>query len=183
MDMLKCFLTVEVDQAGQLLTAEQCRNHKLFAGGEIALNFGETKQLSPLEISKNARLMKYQGQFPVISLGLKEVEGSSYEEIEEAVKEQIVDLYAQHMYLDIYVNTANKQLINSDKKKLQRFFDKEINNKDLTTSLRFLSMLLSKHFGKPVYILLDEYDTPINSAYLKVKDEACLLYTSDAADD
>ena len=33
-------------------------------------------------------------------------------------------------------------------------------------------MLLSKHFGQPVYILMDEYDTPINSAYLKIKDES-----------
>ena len=33
-------------------------------------------------------------------------------------------------------------------------------------------LLLSKHFGKPVYILLDEYDTPINSGYLECKEQA-----------
>ena len=37
-------------------------------------------------------------------------------------------------------------------------------------SLRFLSELLYSHFGKPVYVLIDEYDTPLNSAYLAFKD-------------
>ena len=43
--------------------------------------------------------MKYQGKFPVISLGLKEVTGSSYQKIEEKLKMQITTLYDQYVYL------------------------------------------------------------------------------------
>ncbi|MEM7382805.1 MAG: AAA family ATPase [Bacteroidota bacterium] len=53
---------------------------------------------------------------------------------------------------------------------LQRYLDENTTAADLTRSLCFLSELLYKHFGKPVYILIDEYDAPINSAQLEFKD-------------
>ena len=90
MDMLRCFLAIEVDQQGVPLPQEQCLNHKLFAGGEIDLGFGDSKLLEPLKISSYPGSMKLQGQFPVISLGFKDVKGSSYQEIEEGIKKQVV---------------------------------------------------------------------------------------------
>lgn len=53
MDMLKCFLTVEVDPAGQSLPPEQAKSRKLFAGGEIRLGTRKTKQLRSLNISED----------------------------------------------------------------------------------------------------------------------------------
>ncbi|MEO1300697.1 MAG: AAA family ATPase, partial [Bacteroidota bacterium] len=69
MDMLKRFLAIETDEQGVPLPREQCRHHKLFAGGEIALDFGETKLLKPLKISNYPALMNRQGRYPVISIG------------------------------------------------------------------------------------------------------------------
>ncbi|MEO1218915.1 MAG: AAA family ATPase, partial [Bacteroidota bacterium] len=89
MDMLKRFLAIETDEWGNPLPQEQCRHHKLFAGGEIALDFGETKLLKPLKINNYPALMNRQGRYPVISIGFKDVTGDSYREIEEAVKMQI----------------------------------------------------------------------------------------------
>ena len=166
MDMLRCFLSIEVDQQGVPLPQEQCSNHQLFAGGEVALPTGQTKQLSALKIAQHQELMAtYQGQFPVISLGFKDVKGSSYQEIEESIKDQVINLYDQRVYLQ---NQA--WLTNNQRRQLDKYLNGEILAVDIKISLKFLSELLYRHFGKPVYVLIDEYDTPINSAYLTFKD-------------
>ena len=115
--------------------------------------------------------MKYQGKFPVISLGLKEVTGSSYQQIENGVKKQILELYTEYSYLKQYSQPKAGLLEDSQKKQLKRYFKDTINQEDLKDSLRFLSKLLYKHFGKPVYILIDEYDTPINEIYRASSDK------------
>ena len=164
MDMLRCFLSIEVDQQGVPLPQEQCSNHQLFAGGEVALPTGQSKQLSALKIAQHQELMAtYQGQFPVISLGFKDVKGSSYQEIEESIKDQVINLYDQRVYLQ---NQA--WLTNNQRRQLDKYLNGEILAVDIKISLKFLSELLYRHFGKPVYVLIDEYDTPINSAYLRI---------------
>ncbi|MEM7383137.1 MAG: AAA family ATPase [Bacteroidota bacterium] len=164
MDMLRCFLTIEVDDQGVPIPQEQSLNHKLFAGGEVVIGSqtGKVKQLAPLKIAQQCPdlISDYQGQYPVISLGLKDVRGSSYQEIEEGVKKQITQLYIEHRYLKQYAQAEASLLEDSQKEQLQRYFKDTLSQKDLKDSLRFLSELLYKHFGKPVYVLIDEYDTP-----------------------
>ena len=137
----------------------------------MGLATGQTKQLSALKIAQHQELMAtYQGQFPVISLGLKDVKGSSYEQIEEGIKKQVTNLYIKHRYLKQYIQVEGGLLEGTQKEQLQHYFNGKLSQEDLKDSLRFLSELLSKHFGQPVYVLIDEYDTPINSAYLTFKD-------------
>ena len=107
----------------------------------------------------------------MISIGLKAVEGSSYEEIEAALKTQIMNLYVKHRHLGKYIAPQEKLLTDVQKEKLQRYFQGPINEEDLKSSLLFLSELLYKHFGKPVFVLIDEYDTPIHSIYLQVAEK------------
>ncbi|MEO1300915.1 MAG: AAA family ATPase, partial [Bacteroidota bacterium] len=96
MDMLQRFLAIEVDEQGNPLPREQCHNHKLFVGGEVALEFGESKMLKPLKITNYPALMKRQGQYPVISIGFKDVTSSTYESIEIKIRTQIGRLYRHH---------------------------------------------------------------------------------------
>ena len=174
MDMLRCFLEIEVDEHGVPLPQAQCLNHKLFAGGEVVIapRIGKVKQLAPLKIAQQCPelVTEYQGQYPVISLGLKDVKGSSYEQIEAAIKNQIIKLYTKHRYLKQHIQAESSLLEEAQKEKLQHYFKGTLSQEDLKDSLRFLSELLYIHFGKPVYVLIDEYDTPINSAYLAFKD-------------
>ena len=174
MDMLRCFLSIEVDERGVPLSQEQCLNHKLFAGGEVVIGpqTGRIKQLAPLKIAQQCpELVKdYQGQYPVISLGFKDVKGSSYEQIEEGIKNQIIKLYTKHRHLKQHIHSQSSLLEEAQKEKLQHYFKGTLSQEDLKDSLQFLSELLYRHFGKPVYVLIDEYDTPINSAYLEFKD-------------
>ena len=174
MDMLARFFAIEVDEQGTPLPEEERFNRKLFAGGEVDLGLGtgQKKQLKPLKISEHNEIMAgYQGQFPVISIGLKSVEGSSYEEIVEALKTQVMNLYAKHRYLEKYSAPQEKLLTDVQKEKLKHYFQGPFNEEDIKSSLLFLSELLYKHFGKRVYVLIDEYDTPIHSIYLQVAKE------------
>ena len=165
MDMLKRFLSIEVDEQGAPIPQEESLNRKLFVGGEVKLDLGDTKLLKPLKISQDPASMKYQGKFPVISLGLKEVTGDSYQKIEGKLKRHIAKLYKKYRYLKQYIHPQSDLLDEDQKAQLQRYFKGKISQEDLEESLQFLSELLYKHFGKPVYILIDEYDAPINHAY------------------
>ena len=165
MDMLQRFLSIEVDGQGVPLPQEESVNRKLFVGGEVVLVSGDTKLLEPLKISHDPAAMKYQGKFPVISLGLKNVTGSSYQKIEDKLKRHVAKLYKKYRYLKQYIHPQSDLLDEDQKEQLQRYFKGKISQEDLEESLQFLSELLCTHFGKPVYILIDEYDAPINHAY------------------
>ena len=164
MDMLQRFLSIEVDEQGAPLPQEESLNRKLFVGGEVVIGprTGKVKQLAPLKIAQQCPdiVTEYQGQYPVISLGLKEVTGSSYQKIEEKLKMQITTLYDQYVYLQDQAWLTKNQC-----NRLAKYLEGQIVATDLEGSLQFLSKLLYKHFGKPVYILIDEYDAPINHAY------------------
>lgn len=125
------------------------------------------KELKPLKIASHQNAIKRLGQFPVISISFKEVKGGSYEEIAEGVKAQIINLFVQHRHLKQYTEDGSDALEESQKEKFSRYFKGNISKEDLNNSLKDLSELLFKHFRQKVYILIDEYDTPINSAYLE----------------
>jgi Predicted AAA-ATPase/PD-(D/E)XK nuclease superfamily len=167
MDMVRRFLEIEVDEYGIQLPQEQRVNYKLFSGGEVDLGFDETKELKPLKIANVANSMKRQGQFPVIIISFKGIRGSSYEEIESKINYQVIQLFSNYRYLETYLTDKENLLNDAQKKQLTRYFSGEFNKVELENSLKFLSDLLYKHFNQKVYILIDEYDTPINSAYMK----------------
>ncbi|HJD56513.1 MAG TPA: AAA family ATPase, partial [Rickettsia endosymbiont of Sericostoma sp. HW-2014] len=167
MDMVRRFFEIEVDEYGIQLPQEQRVNYKLFSGGEVDLGFDETKELKPLKIANVANSMKRQGQFPVIIISFKGIRGSSYQEIEVGIKSQIINLFAKHRYLERYIKQDEKLLIDAQKEILQRYFTGKLIEDDIKNSLKFLSDLLYKHFNQKVYILIDEYDTPINSSYME----------------
>ncbi|WP_221179568.1 AAA family ATPase, partial [Candidatus Cardinium hertigii] len=170
MDMLRKFFEIEVDQTGNPLAETDRVNQKLFLGGAIDLKLatGRKKILQKLKIAAYTDIInEYQGQFPVILLNLKDVKGSSYQEIEKGIKDQIITLFSCHRYLSVHLAASGGVLDNAQKEKLQRYLDGKLDKNDLKQGLRFLSELLYKHFNQKVYILIDEYDTPINSSYIK----------------
>ncbi|WP_425360499.1 MULTISPECIES: AAA family ATPase [unclassified Candidatus Tisiphia] len=171
MNMLQKFFEIEVDQNGVPLPIEDRVNNKLFTGGEIDLGIKGKRTLEPLKINGNEYAMIQQGQFPVILLNLKDVKGSNYQEIENGIKNQVTNLFANHRYLKRYITTDENLLDEAQKEKLNRYFTGKLDKEDLKDSLRVLSEVLYKHFGQKVYILIDEYDTPINSSYIEFGDK------------
>lgn len=169
MSMLSKFLSIEVDQSGAPIAAEQSLNRKLFAGGEaVCPDTGEKKQLSPLKIASEESLMSiYQGKFPVISMSLKDVKDSTtYTELIAQLSKALVEVFERHSYL-----LQSSKLASHEKELLRRYLSEQVTHVDIREGVFFMSKVLYKHFGQPAYILIDEYDTPISSAYLEFKSE------------
>ncbi|WP_342278345.1 AAA family ATPase [Candidatus Tisiphia endosymbiont of Myopa tessellatipennis] len=160
MDMVRRFLEIELDNEGNPLPLEERVNYKLFTGGEIDLGFGETKELKALKIASITNAMKRQGQFPVIFITFKSIEGSNYYDIEQGVKSQLRKLFQAHSYL----SDSNK-LKTSEIADFNQYLFGEVTLDNIKNSLAILSHLLYKHYNRKPWVLIDEYDTPINSAY------------------
>ncbi len=111
-----------------------------------------------LEISKETELCEeYMGQFPVVSVSLKQVTGATFDD----AKNNVWDIISEEAGRFAYLLQSDK-LAEWDKNKLLDI----INHKNgLDSSLRTLSRFLYKHYGKEVIILIDEYDAPLQKAY------------------
>lgn len=114
-----------------------------------------------LAISKEKDLCeKYMGQYPVISLTLKNVDGQSFEEAAALFRNTV---NREALRLQFLVDSKN--LSEYDKAPFIKLLNNDINDADLKSSLLLLSRLLCKHYGKKVILLIDEYDVPLDKAY------------------
>lgn len=105
---------------------------------------------------------KHQNKCPVIFVSFKEIKQSSYEQAYAAIAKLMSDLYEQHMYL----------FDEGHLREHAEIYFKSILNKcavqtDLEGAIQKLSYYLQEKFGAKPVILIDEYDTPIQQAYLK----------------
>ena len=115
------------------------------------------KLFEGLAISKS-EYFKHQGQYPLLFLSLKDVKQSSWKSCFEAIKDLVDGLYSE--YKEVRENLDLKE---------QKKFDKIYFDEDETEykkSLRFLCECIYKHYNKKPILLIDEYDTPIVSAYM-----------------
>ena len=103
---------------------------------------------------------QYQGKHPVIMLSFKDVDADDFQGAYNAVYELISTIYESYTYLFSSDKVNKIQL-----KKLYRIVDNQANQQQLESSLKLLSRCLYQHHGQKVYILIDEYDTPLNKAY------------------
>ena len=101
-----------------------------------------------------------QGTFPVISLSFADVKESSFEGARKKICQIIRDLYDRHDYL-----LASEQLNENEKEQFQKI-SAEMENYLAKGSLKALSKYLTAYYGRKVIILLDEYDTPLQEAYI-----------------
>ena len=121
-------------------------------------NAEENKKLfKGLEIEKNS-YFEMQGKHPVIFISMKDVKEISMNECKEKLKDMIANLFRE--YFDIV-----DSLDVFDKEDFISICKKDFNKIVLENSLKFLAKALNKHYDKKVVILIDEYDTPLVSAY------------------
>lgn len=122
-----------------------------------------------LKISENKEICtKYMGQFPVISISLKSVEGLSFQAACGALKTVIGTEALRFSFLE-----ESSALSDADKKLYRQLI--EIGTSEnglfvmtteaLVSSLKILSSLLGRHYGRQVILLIDEYDVPLDKAF------------------
>ena len=115
-----------------------------------------------LAISKEKELCEqHMGKYPVVFISLKEVDGSSFEDAYNQLRDII---RTEAFRLDVIDDSVNIKDV--ERKSYRRIINEEDNDTDIKSSLKMFSRLLEKHYGQKVIILIDEYDVPLDKAYI-----------------
>ncbi|RHU98196.1 hypothetical protein DXC08_03295 [Clostridium sp. OM07-9AC] len=114
-----------------------------------------------LSIWKEEKYRQLQGTYPVLFLSFASVKAGNLEEAKAQVKGEIARVYRENKYLidtDIF-----------DNRERERYDNVVVSMDDVTAqdSLRNLAEWMEKYYGKKVIIFLDEYDTPMQEAYIQ----------------
>ena len=151
-------------------------------GAEVKLftrprRFGKTLNMSMLkyffdikEAEENRKLFKglyiekkesykEQGQYPVIFLSLKDLKARTWKEMERKIIITLSDFFSEYEYL-------LNELTGINFENLKNIIYKKASIDDLTTALKFLTKILYEKYNKKVVVLVDEYDSPLVSAYI-----------------
>ncbi|MGN0324114.1 MAG: AAA family ATPase [Oliverpabstia sp.] len=113
-----------------------------------------------LSIWKEEKYREIQGTYPVISLSFANVKEKEYRTARKKICQLLTKLYAEHSYL---LNSG--LLYETDIAYFKRVSD-DMDDSDASLALYQLSDFLYRYYGKKVIILLDEYDTPMQEAYV-----------------
>lgn len=122
---------------------------------------GRSDLFEHLMIWKDERYQKMQGTYPVIFLSFAAVKADHYEMARKKICQLIVNLYKDYDFL-----VSSGFLKGEDLAFYQRV-SVNMDRADLENSLSQLSRYLCRYYGKKVILLLDEYDTPMQEAYVK----------------
>jgi len=146
LDMMNCFFSRTYEGRGELFEGLSIWEDK-FPDGE-----------NPL--SGDYKYRKLQGSYPVIFLSFAGIKGQTFEETKQGIKYALERLYREHKYV-----TDRKGM---DEKELE-FFDSvssKMPDDVAVLALKYLSDYLEAYYGQKVLIFLDEYDTPLQEAYV-----------------
>ena len=116
---------------------------------------------------------EHQGQYPVIFLSLKDIKENNIDDFYNAMRGILSRLYANFRELSV-----SDKLSEYDKEVFNSVIWKKISKDKLQDSLRFLSECLWQHYGKKVYILIDEYDAPIQDISDSSQQEVVLFFSA-----
>lgn len=121
---------------------------------------GRGELFEELSVWKDEKYRKLQGTYPVISISFANVKEVSYELTRKKICQMLTKLYAENSFL-----LDSGLLYETDKRYFKRISE-EMDDSDATLALYQLSDFLYRYYGKKVIILLDEYDTPMQEAYV-----------------
>ena len=113
-----------------------------------------------LSIWKEEKYRQMQGTWPVISISFAKVKAASFWNAKRMICQIITSLYNQYDFL------LNSDKLNEKEKESFQKVSAEMEDYIAADSLNALSGYLMKYYGKRVLILLDEYDTPMQEAYV-----------------
>ena len=111
-----------------------------------------------LSIWKDEKYRKLQGAYPVIFLSFAEVKENNCKAAIQKIKNILADLYMQYAFL-------KENFSETDSIRYQRI-TYDMDNVTAQDALKNLASILNSYYGQKVIILLDEYDTPMQEAYM-----------------
>lgn len=147
------------------------------------LNMSMTEQFFSLEyagrsdlfvgkkIWEEEKFRNLQGTYPVISLSFANIKEKTYEMARQKICQLLVDIYAKYEFL------LDTDVLAEKNKEFFRSVSLDMNDGIATLALYQLSDFLCKYYKKKVIILLDEYDTPMQEAYMHGYWEELVAFT------
>ncbi len=109
---------------------------------------------------------KHCCKYPVISLSFKDAKANTWEKTLDYIKFEIAKAYKQHRYL-----LQDEILFDDEKLKFNKILTEIASESNFASSLNILSEYLQRYHNEKVVILIDEYDTPIQSGYNNFYDD------------
>ena len=113
-----------------------------------------------LTIWEDEKYRRLQGTYPVLFISFADVKETTYEQTRKRICRIIKEVYNQCHFL------LEGNLLNESEKEDFLHISVDMEDNEASYSLKALSNYLSRYYGKKVIILLDEYDTPMQEAYV-----------------
>ena len=101
-----------------------------------------------------------QGTYPAIFLSFADIKGNTFEMARQQICIKILDLYEENEYL------LEGDMLGESEKAFYKSVSMDMSDAIISTSLNKLCVFMYKYYGKKVIIILDEYDTPMQEAYM-----------------
>ena len=118
------------------------------------------KLFDNLEIAKYQALCdEWMNQYPTVFVSFRQVDGLDFVGAYDMLTWVISELYKKHLYL-----LDSDKIDNTDKEIVKRLVRGDASLKDIKGSLLLLTRMMQQHYGKPVILLIDEYDVPVAKA-------------------
>ena len=124
-----------------------------------------------LEIWNNEKYRKLQGTYPVIFLSFAGIKQVKYNETVIKIKDELIRIYNEYDYI------MKSGIYNTNEKMQYQSVCVGMSDTVAQEALKNLSNYLSRYYGKKVIILLDEYDTPMQEAYVNGYWEELVAFT------
>ena len=113
-----------------------------------------------LSIWEEEKYRKLQGTYPVISISFANIKELDYLGTKQKIDRLFKNLYSEYAYL------LESDALTEDDKAYIRSMSTGMSDTDLTMAIHQLAKCLYQHYGQKVIVLLDEYDTPMQEAYV-----------------
>jgi hypothetical protein len=127
----------------------------------FSVKYADEKEIfKGLNIWKNEKYRQLQGTYPVIFLSFANVKTSDYSKMKYSIGSVIFEEYEKHRYL------LDGNILSENEKIYFNSITANMDDAQMAVSINFLSNFLSRYYKKKVIILLDEYDTPMQEAYV-----------------
>ena len=114
-----------------------------------------------LSIWQDEAYRKLQGTYPVIFLSFAAVKAGNLEDAKTQIKQEIARLYEENRYL------LEGNVLSDNERKIYNSTTIQMDDTMAQNALKTLSVWMERYYGKKVIILLDEYDTPMQEAYVQ----------------
>ena len=121
---------------------------------------GRGELFEGLSIWKEERFRELQGTWPVIFLSLAKIKATNYEDMEYAISSILFHAYQKNLVL------LEGDCLSENEKEYFNSVKPGMDGKVAVDAIYNLSFYLSRYYGRKVLILLDEYDTPMQEAYM-----------------